>query len=109
MLFKPLQVFAFLFFLALLSMNPEAKTGKIESKAEFIITMNWPDNHPDDVDLYVEDPLGNIAWYHQREAGFLGLDRDDRGAMNDGIVWNVKKISISIREKTVSVHGIVPR
>ena len=28
MLFKALQVVAFLFFLALLAMNPEAKTGK---------------------------------------------------------------------------------
>src|SRR5260370_21203243 len=108
MLFKSLQVVDFLFFLALLAMNPEAKTGKIESKAEFIITMNWPDNHPDEVDLYVEDPLGNIAGYHQREAGFLVLDRDDRGAMNDSIVVNGKKISSPIRQEIVSIRGIVP-
>jgi len=108
MLFKALQVVAFLFFLALLAMNPEAKSGKIESKAEFIITMNWPDNHPDDIDLYVEDALGNIAWYHQREAGFLVLDRDDRGAMNDSIIVNGKKISSPIRQEIVSIRGIVP-
>ena len=107
-LFKALQVVAFLFFLALLAMNPEAKSGKIESKAEFIITMGWPDSHPDDIDLYVEDPLGNIAWYHQREAGFLVLDRDDRGAMNDSVVVNGKKISSPIRQEIVSVRGIVP-
>jgi hypothetical protein len=108
MLFKALQVIAFLFFIALLTMNPEAKTGKIDSKAEFIITMNWPDSHPDDIDLYVEDPLGNIAWYHQREAGFLVLDRDDRGALNDSLVVNGKKISSPIRQEIVSVRGIVP-
>jgi hypothetical protein len=108
MLFKALQVVAFLFFLALLVMNPEAKSGKIDSKAEFIITMGWPDNHPDDIDLYVEDPLGNIAWYHQREAGFLVLDRDDRGALNDSIVVNGKKIASPIRQEIVSVRGIVP-
>jgi hypothetical protein len=108
MLFKALQVVAFLFFLALLVMNPEAKSGKIESKAQFIITMNWPDNHPDDIDLCVEDPIGNIAWYHQREAGFLVLDRDDRGAMNDSIIVNGKKISSPIRQEIVSVRGIVP-
>ena len=79
MLFKALQVVAFLFFIALLVMNPEAKQGKIDTKAEFIITMSWPDSHPDDIDLYVEDPLGNIVWYHEREAGFMVLDRDDRG------------------------------
>jgi hypothetical protein len=108
MLFKALQVVAFLFFLALLAMNPQAQSGKIDSKAEFIITMNWPDNHPDDIDLYVEDPLGNIAWYHQREAGFLVLDRDDRGAMNDSLIVNGKKISSPIRQEIVSVRGIVP-
>jgi hypothetical protein len=108
MLFKALQVIAFLFFIALLTMNPEAKTGKIDSKAEFIVTMNWPDNHPDDIDLYVEDPLGNIAWYHQREAGFLVLDRDDRGALNDSLIVNGKKISSPIRQEIVSVRGIVP-
>ena len=79
MLFKALQVVAFLFFIALLAMNPEAKQGKIDTKAEFIITMSWPDSHPDDIDLYAEDPLGNIVWYHEREAGFMVLDRDDRG------------------------------
>ena len=66
MLFKGLQVVAFLFFIALLAMNPEAKSGKIDSKAEFIISIVWPDNHPDDIDLYVEDPVGNIVWYHER-------------------------------------------
>ena len=107
MLFKALQVVAFLFFLALLAMNPEAKTGKIDTKAEFIVTMNWPDNHPDDIDLYVEDPLGNIVWYHVREAGFMVLDRDDRGGINNSIMVNGKRISSPIREETVSVRGIV--
>jgi hypothetical protein len=107
MLFKALQVVAFLFFLALLVMNPEAKQGKIDTKAEFIITMTWPDNHPDDIDLYAEDPLGNIVWYHVREAGFMVLDRDDRGGINNSIMVNGKKLMSPIREETVSIRGIV--
>src|SRR6478752_2643298 len=73
MLFKALQVIAFLFFLALLAVSPDAKEGKIDSKAEFMITLDWPDSHPDDLDLFVQDPAGNIAWYRHREAGFLTL------------------------------------
>jgi hypothetical protein len=107
MLFKALQVVAFLFFLALLVMNPEAKQGKIDTKAEFIVTMTWPDNHPDDIDLYVEDPLGNIVWYHTREAGFMVLDRDDRGGINNSIMVNGKRIMSPIREESVSIRGIV--
>ena len=96
MLFKALQVVAFLFFIALLVMNPEAKSGKIDTKAEFIITLTWPDSHPDDIDLYAEDPVGNIVWYHAREAGFMVLDRDDRGGLNNTIVVNGRKLSSPI-------------
>jgi hypothetical protein len=108
MLFKALQVIAFLFFIALLAVSPDPKEGKIDSKAEFIITMDWPDNHPDDLDLFVQDPAGNIAWYRHREAGFLTLDRDDRGGTNDFIIVNGKKIASPIREEIVTVRGIVP-
>ena len=107
MLFKALQVVTFLFFIALLVMNSDAKQGKVDPKAEFIITMSWPDGHPDDVDLYVEDPGGNIVWYHQREAGFMVLDRDDRGGANNVITVNGRKIASLIRQETVSIRAIV--
>ncbi len=107
MLFKALQVIAFLFFIAILMVSPDSKDGKIDSKAEFIITMDWPDNHPDDLDLFVQDPVGNIAWYRHREAGFLTLDRDDRGGANDFIIVNGKKIPSPVREEIVTVRGIV--
>jgi hypothetical protein len=107
MLFKALQIVAFLFFIALLAISPDAKDGKIDSKAEFIITVDWPDNHPDDIDLFVQDPIGNIAWYRHREAGFLTLDRDDRGGANDFILVNGRKIPSPIREEIVTVRGLV--
>jgi hypothetical protein len=107
MLFKALQIVAFFFFIALLAITPDSKDGKIDSKAEFIITLDWPDNHPDDLDLFVQDPIGNIAWYRHREAGFLTLDRDDRGGANDFIVVNGMKIPSPIREEIVTVRGVV--
>src|SRR3974377_1340976 len=107
MLFKALQVIAFLFFLALLAIAPDSKEGKVDTKAKFITPMDWPDNHPDDLDMFVQDPIGNIAWYRHREAGFLTLDRDDRGGPNDFIRVNGKKIPSPIREEIVTVRGIV--
>jgi len=107
MLFKALQVVAFLFFIALLAMNPETKEGKIDTKAEYIITLTWPDSHPDDIDLYAEDPLGNIVWYHEREAGFMVLDRDDRGGLNNSITVNGRKVANPIRQETISIRGII--
>src|ERR1700739_808285 len=77
MLFKGLQVVAFLFFLAYLAMNLEAQQGNITSKAEMLVTVSWPDNHPDDIDTYVEDPQGNIVWYSGMGAGLIPPERDD--------------------------------
>jgi hypothetical protein len=107
MLFKALQVLAFLFFIALLAVAPEAKDGKINSKAEFLVTMSWPDQHPDDFDMFVQDPLGNMVWYRRREAGFMVLDRDDRGGANNFILVNGRKVLSPIRQETVSIRGIV--
>ena len=46
MLFKGLQVVAFMFFLAYLAINTDAKQGKVDTKAEMLVTVSWPDNHP---------------------------------------------------------------
>ena len=107
MLFKGLQVVAFLFFLAYLAMNLDAKQGNVTSKAEMLVTVSWPDNHPDDIDTYVEDPQGNIVWYHVMEAGLMNLDRDDRGDYKNTIVVNGKTIRNPVREEIVSMRGLI--
>ena len=106
-LFKALQILAFLFFVALLIVAPEAKEGKVDSKAEFMISMDWPDNHPDDFDIFVQDPLGNVVWYRRRDAGFMVLDRDDRGGLNDFVLVNGVKVPTATRQELVTIRGIV--
>ncbi len=106
-LFKALQVVAFLFFMALLAMRPEPDSGRIDRKAEFLITMSWPDQHPDDVDLYVQDPIGELVWYNQREVGLMSLERDDRGDTNDFTYVERKKILLPLREELVSIRGVM--
>ncbi len=106
-LFKALQVLAFLFFIALLAMKPAADTGKVVRRAEFIITMTWPDQHPDDVDLYVQDPAGKLVWYNQKDVGLMVLERDDRGDTNDFTMVESRKIPLPIREELVSIRGVM--
>lgn len=106
-LFKALQALACLFFIALLIVAPKARDGKIDSKAEFLVSMDWPDNHPDDVDIFVQDPLGNVVWYRRRDAGFMVLERDDRGGLNDFVMVNGRKVPTSTRQELVSIRGIV--
>jgi hypothetical protein len=107
MLFKALQVLAFLFFIALLAIKPNDAEGKIDPKLELLVTVSWPDSHPDDIDLFVQDPIGNMVWYRRREAGFMVLDRDDRGGLNDFIMVNGAKVLSPIRQEIVSIRGIV--
>ena len=108
MLFNALLSSTFMFLIAFMLINPESLTGKIDPKAEFLITMTWPDNHPDDIDLYVEDPQGNLVWYHQKEAGLMHLDRDDRGNYRDTIVVDGVKIQNPLNQEVVTLRGIVP-
>ena len=108
MLFKGLQVVAFMFFLAYLAINSDAKQGKIDTKAQMLVTVSWPDDHPDDIDTYVEDPQGNIVWYHVMEAGLMSLDRDDRGDYKNTLVVNGKTIRNPIRQEIVQMRALIP-
>ena len=107
MLFNMLIAFVFCFIIALLAMNPKAlKAGDIPAKAEFIITLSWADLNPNDVDLWVQDPGGNLVWFRAREAGLMHLDRDDRGLANDSIVVNGKTIVNPLNQEVVTLRGI---
>lgn len=53
------------------------------SEGVYRITMSWPGELSDDVDLYVQDPAGNIVFFNKREAGLMHLEHDDLGSRND--------------------------
>jgi len=108
LLFNALLGFTYLFLLAIMFMNPVAKKGIIDPKAEYIITVAWPDNNPDDIDTWVEDPKGNVVWFRNREAGLIHLDRDDRGTANDTIEVNGTKIQNPLNQEVVTIRGVVP-
>ena len=109
MLFNMLIAFVFCFIIALLAMNPKAlKAGDIPAKAEFIITLSWPDYNPNDIDTWVEDPAGNRVWFRQREAGLMHLDRDDRGMTNDTLIVNGHEIVNPLNQEVVTLRGIAP-
>jgi hypothetical protein len=108
LLFNALLGFVVMFVLAFLLINPVARTGAVDPKAEFLITLTWPDGRPEDVDLYVEDPVANLVWFRQREAGLMHLDRDDLGQRNDLIEVAGRRIANPLNQEVVSIRGIVP-
>ncbi|MCH9047694.1 MAG: hypothetical protein IH836_01925 [Proteobacteria bacterium] len=107
LLFNALLGFTFLFLVAIMFMNPEAKSGIIDPKAEYIITTTWEDNNPDDIDTWVEDPEGRIIWFRNAEAGLIHLDRDDRGKLNDTIIINGEEVENPLNQEIVTIRGIV--
>lgn len=106
LLFNSLKAITFMFFISFAMINKPADEGKIDPKAEMMITVTWPDNDPDDVDTYVMDPAGNIVWYNQRETGLMHLERDDRGMFKDVILLNNEEVSNPLNQETVAFRGL---
>ena len=102
--------FAMLFIIAFLLINPITKKGDVIVKAEFIITMSWPKESKDDIDLY-KSHFGEknlLFYFRQRDKGLINLDRDDLGYSNDIVVTDAGSYTTDFNEEHVTVRGIVP-
>ena len=105
LLFNTLLCFAGLFAIAFLLIATEKSKKNIDMKAVYLITVSWPDENTDDVDTYVEDPLGKLVFYQRREQGLMHLDRDDLGHMNDRINTPFGLIEFKGNREIVTLRG----
>lgn len=108
LLFNSLLAFTFLFLVTIMFLNPPAKQGIIDPKAEIIVTIKWPDLLADDIDLWVEDPNGELVWFKRTEVGLMHLDRDDRGMTNDMILVDGREIINPLNQEVVTIRGTSP-
>jgi len=108
LLFNTLLCFAALFTLSFVMINPSRQNANTESKAEFIITVTWPQEQDNDVDVYIEDPEGHLVSFARREDGLMHLDRDDLGHRNDTIETPDGPIVYNENREIVSIRGILP-
>lgn len=118
LLFNLVVGITFLFVLAFILINPVAKNSVVEPKAEFLITVDWPNESVVDIDVWIKDEYGNIVNFVRKDNALMFLDRDDLGITNDTmfnpvtgktteIKTNREVISIKTREPrkyTVSLH-----
>ena len=108
LLFNILVGFAFLFIVAFLLIKPEAKKKDFDRRAEFVVVMEWDAGAKDDIDLYVEDPLGGIANFRSPSVNFMHLDKDDLGASNDSVVNADGSVStVRINREVITIRGII--
>lgn len=101
--------FLVLFILAFLRMNPEAERAPaIQTEGKFMVVLRWPDESIDDVDLYVMDPLGNIAYFRDRDVGLMHLDHDDLGKRSDSVATGQGDVSVQHNEERTVIRASVP-
>jgi len=108
LLFNALLTFTFLFLVALVFLNPPAETGIIDPKAEFLITVSWPDGNPNDIDIWMAGPDNTEVNYKQTQSGLLHLDRDDRGMINDTQIVNGTVIDNPLNQEVLTIRGRPP-
>ena len=108
LLFNTLIGFVLLFFVAIIFLNPEEDEAAVDLEAEYVITVTWPDNSPDDIDTWVEDPRGSVAWFRNPNACLVHLDRDDRGMLNDTITIGGETVVNPLNQEVVAIRGVVP-
>ena len=108
LLFNILVGFAFLFIIAFLLIKPEAKKKDFDRNAEFVVVMEWDKEAKGDIDLYVEDPLGDKCSFRQTVANFMHLDKDDLGSINDTVVNADGTVStVRINREVITIRGII--
>ena len=109
LLFNCLLGFVFLFVTSFLQINLNAEQAGVVLKAEYIVTLTWDDESHDDVDMWLEDPAGNIVFFKSQEAGLMHLDRDDVGHRKDFIsLPSGQLVDVESNFEVLTIRGIIP-
>lgn len=109
LLFNTLVGFVFLFVMAFLLINPITEKANIRSNAEFIVDMTWQTGNKNDVDIWLEDPVGNLLWFKAKDISLMHLDRDDLGHDSDNITLpDGSIISHEFNQEIVTIRGFIP-
>lgn len=76
----------------------------IPTEGVYAVTIDWPADKSDDVDLWVQDPAGNIVYFANPQAGLMNLEHDDTGGVvSEILTWNGKtyRVKGDNHERTV--------
>ena len=99
-----------LFILTTLLIAPITKnTEGIKKNADYVLTLEWPNDIDCDVDFWIRDPLNNVVSYRFPEAGLMYFERDDMGKRRSVYELDGKEIVIDPDNKEfVTLRGTFP-
>lgn len=107
LLFNTLLCFAALFVISFVLMNPVSNDGTIDVYADFLITVSWPEDMTDDIDVYIQDPMGEIVYFGNKEGSLMHLDRDDLGGRNDLVETDFGTIEYAENREIVTIRKVI--
>ena len=108
LLFNCLIVFVFMFVVAFAQIEPDKK-DVVKPKAEYVITLTWERADSSDIDIWIQDPAGNLISFKDKILGLTHLDRDDLGKAGD--VYKLpdgRVISYDYNQEIVTIRGFIP-
>lgn len=63
---------------------PPKPASAIRTQGTWAVTLTWPHDRYDDLDLYVQMPDGRIVFFANKDAGGAQLEHDDLGTPDTG-------------------------
>ena len=87
---------------------PPPKPTSIDTLGQFAVEVAWPARRNDDVDTYIQDPAGNLAWYADSDVGLMHLEHDDLGKSSDVLTYGGRTSVVRANAERVVIRGIVP-
>ena len=106
LLFNALLCFATFFVISLIFMRPVARNKDIDTDAIFMISISWPSEDNDDIDLYVEDPDGNVVFFKNKESDIMFLNRDDVGHNGERVINEFGEQEYLDNSEMITIRGI---
>jgi hypothetical protein len=85
-----------------------AKTPSIDTFGQYAVEVAWPAAQNDDVDTYVQDPAGNLAWFADSDVGLMHLEHDDLGRSSDVLANGRDVAVVNDNEERVVLRGVIP-
>lgn len=102
--------FAMLFIALVATIPPEVKKDSPEMKAELLITLTWPDQSGDDIDLHLQLPDESVVSFAGKNKNGVTLERDDLGFIGgDTYIDADGKIkAIEINKEVITFRALPP-
>ena len=108
MLMAMIALYAFLFLIAYALIKPANAKPGVEMKAEYLLTLDWPDGNLDDIDLHLLLPDQKMVNFRNREVEHAMLDHDDLGTNGVYAGADGKPVRIRDHHEVITLRAIVP-